>query len=297
MGINLDTFSKNVSKAKVYPFILSQDNNLNLQLFVKRDDLIHNEISGNKWRKLKWNIISTVKHGCDLISTYGGAYSNHLLATAALGYEVNVKTRGYVRGHELAIDSNHILSKCSDLNMELLFISREEYDRKKKTNGIIPSSSRIWNIPEGGSNREGVKGCLEIMRETTNDFDYVVVAQGTTTTSLGLLESMNPKTKLIVVPILKGFDSINEMKNLASICDLSINESKIIVLDKYHFGGYSKSNDTLDQFIIQFNKQADFTIEPVYTGKVLYALKEYAKDNSLTGKKVLFIHTGGLNNV
>jgi 1-aminocyclopropane-1-carboxylate deaminase len=108
------------------------------------------------------------------------------------------------------------------------------------------------------------------------------------------LTSLNPKTKLIVVPVLKGFDSIGEMKKLAKKINLTADLSRVLVLDQYHFGGYSKTNNILDQFVIDFNKSSDFKIEQTYTGKALFAMIEYIKNNSLNENKLLFIHTGGI---
>ena len=295
MAFNLSKFDQNILKAKVHSFDLIQDNNLNLELFVKRDDLIHNEISGNKWRKLKWNLIKACGNNCDFVATYGGAYSNHLLATASLGAELNIKTKGFVRGHELNSNSNPILSRCKELKMELFFLPRDSYDLVKYSNRIEDKGQElIWHIPEGGANSEGVLGCKEIMGETDNNYDYIFIAQGTTTTSLGILATMNPCTILVVVPVLKGFDSIHEMKKLANQYKLYFDESKIEVLDQYHFGGYAKTDQRLDQFISEFNQLGAFIIESTYTGKVLYALHEFVTNNKLDNKKVLFVHTGGL---
>ncbi len=291
----ISIFDQKRLQSKTQKFHLIQYNDQNNKLFVKRDDLIHAEVSGNKWRKLKWNMLSARQNKCTLINTYGGAYSNHLLATASLGNELNIKTRGQVRGDELSIDSNPLLRRCADLNMELVFLTRKDYKEVKDFNGLDHSEKYIWNIPEGGSNKEGVKGCAEIMQETENDYDYVVVAQGTTTTSLGVFSSLNKKTKLIVVPVLKGFDSIKEMKSLATYCEMSIDDSRIIVLNQFHFGGYAKTNQTLNLFINEFNKMGGFKIEPTYTGKVLYALNDFMHTNDLVNKKILFIHTGGLS--
>ena len=295
MEFNLITkFDKRLQLSKLQRFHTSKLNNDFNKLFVKRDDLIHNQVSGNKWRKLKWNVIRALENNCNIISTYGGAYSNHLLATAALGKDMNLQTRAFVRGDELNYSSNHILQRCHDLNMELVFLSRNDFKELKYSSGIDPLNHSVWNVPEGGANREGVMGCQEIMAETDNNYDYVVIAQGTTTTSLGVLTSLNPKTKLIVVPVLKGFDSIGEMKKLAKKINLTADLSRVLVLDQYHFGGYSKTNNILDQFVIDFNKSSDFKIEQTYTGKALFAMIEYIKNNSLNENKLLFIHTGGI---
>ena len=288
-------FDKRTAFSKTHIFYLNNDNNRNNKLFIKRDDLIHPDVSGNKWRKLKWNILSAMSHDCKLINTYGGAYSNHLLAVASIGNELGLKTQGNVRGDELTMDSNHLLRKCSDLKMELIFHSRKKFKELKYNDGIDSSDTQIWNIPEGGANREGVQGCCEIMGETENDYDYVILAQGTTTTSLGVYSSLNQKTKLLVVPVLRGFNAIKEMETLAIQSMHPFDKNRVEVLNDFHFGGYAKTNAKLDAFVKNFNEKSNFNIEPIYTGKVMYALNEYIKVNDLRNQRVLFIHTGGLN--
>ncbi len=287
-------FDKRTAFSKTHMFHLENDNTRNNKLFIKRDDLIHPDVSGNKWRKLKWNILSAINHDCKLINTYGGAYSNHLLAVASIGNELSLKTRGNVRGDELTMDSNPILRKCSDLKMELIFHSRKKYNEIKYNDGIDSSDAQIWNIPEGGANREGVQGCCEIMGETENDYDYVILAQGTTTTSLGVYSSLNQKTKLLVVPVLRGFNAIKEMETLATNCMHPFDKNRVKALNDFHFGGYAKTNAKLDAFVKNFNEKSNFNIEPIYTGKVMYALNEFINLNDLRNQRILFIHTGGL---
>ena len=297
MRINLTKYNETILKSTVNTFGLENSNNNSFELFVKRDDLIHPEVSGNKWRKLKFNVLGALNNNCDIISTYGGAYSNHLLATASLGYDLGIQTRAYVRGDELNQSSNKVLKRCHDLNMDLRFIDRNKYFLNKRTNGLyVDGRYRIWNIPEGGANKEGIEGCKGIIQETSNDFDFIFVAQGTSTTSMGILSAMSPNTTLVVVPVLKGYDSIKEMKALRKKYGLNVDLSKIIVLDEFHFGGYAKTNDVLTDFVEKFNQSHTFRIEPVYTGKVMFALNEFVKSKTLMHKKVLFIHTGGLNN-
>ena len=288
-------FDKRTAFSKTHMFHLTNDNTRNNKLFIKRDDLIHPDVSGNKWRKLKWNILSAINHDCKLINTYGGAYSNHLLAVASIGNELGLKTRGNVRGDELTMDSNPILRKCSDLKMELIFHSRKKYNEIKYNDGIDSSNAQIWNIPEGGANREGVQGCCEIMGETENDYDYVILAQGTTTTSLGVYSSLNQKTKLLVVPVLRGFNAIKEMETLATKCMVTFDKNRVEELNNFHFGGYAKTDAKLDAFVKNFNEKSNFKVEPIYTGKVMYALNEFIKLNNLRNQRILFIHTGGLN--
>ena len=291
----ISIFDKRTAFSKTHIFHLDYDNNRNNKLFIKRDDLIHPDVSGNKWRKLKWNILAAMNHDCKLINTYGGAYSNHLLAVAFIGNELGLKTQGNVRGDELTMDSNPLLRKCSDLKMELIFHSRKKFKELKYNDGIDSSDTQIWNIPEGGANREGVKGCCEIMGETENDYDYVILAQGTTTTSLGVYSSLNQKTKLLVVPVLRGFNAIKEMEKLATHCMHPFDKNRVEALNDFHFGGYAKTDAILDAFVKNFNEKSNFNIEPVYTGKVMYALSEFIKLNDLRNQRILFIHTGGLH--
>ena len=288
-------FDKRRAFSKTHTFHPCNVNNGNNKLFIKRDDLIHPDVSGNKWRKLKWNLISAMKQECKLINTYGGAYSNHLLAVASIGNELGLKTRGNIRGDELTIDSNALLRKCSNLNMELIFHSRKKFNEIKYNDGLDSLDAQIWNIPEGGANREGVKGCCEIMGETQNDYDYVILAQGTTTTSLGVYSSMHQKTKLLVVPVLRGFNAIKEMEALATYCMIPFEKNRLEVLNDFHFGGYAKTDAKLDFFVKNFNAKSNFSIEPIYTGKVMYALNEYIKLKDLRNQRILFIHTGGLS--
>ena len=290
----MSTYSELLSKSYIERFFLSANNKYNLNLFVKRDDLIHTEISGNKLRKLKFNLDKAVANNCQRIVTYGGAYSNHLLAVAAAAKIAGISSTGFIRGDELNQDSNNVLVRCGELGMQLIFISRESFKTQKSNNKIaLFDDDQTLFIPEGGANTEGVLGCCDILRDTPNDYDYIFVGQGTSTTSLGIYIAMSPKTKLVVVPVLKGYDSIKEMSKLSSMMGIDFNSSRVEVLDEFHFGGYAKSNDQLEEFISNFNNLGQFKVEPVYTGKVLYGLNEFSKKLEGT-KKVLFVHTGGL---
>jgi 1-aminocyclopropane-1-carboxylate deaminase len=265
---------------------------------VKRDDLIHSLISGNKIRKLKYNLIDAVSNQCEGIVTYGGAYSNHLLATASAGHELGIPVIGKVRGEELNVQSNAVLSQCHSLGMDLRFLSRSTFSEEKYQSGRVEFEGKFyWVIPEGGANAQGIQGCMEIVSELKETYDYYIVAQGTCTTSLGLLLSIPERAKLIVVPVLKGFDVLKEMRALLNDDDLfDAHQSKLIIWDEYHHGGYGKSSTALDSFISEFHSMNSFNIEPVYTGKVFYALNDVlSKEKELfLGKRVLVVHTGGV---
>ncbi len=294
---DIQTFFKNfIQLSRIEKFRFNKSNNKDLELFVKRDDLIHNYISGNKIRKLNQNIFSFYKNKCKKLVTFGGAFSNHLLATASMCYELGIPCIGIVRGEELNAKSNFILSKCDSLGMKLEFVSRTNFSEQKKMSGLIVKDGiPTWFVPEGGANLEGIEGCKEIVAENEEIFDYYVVAQGTTTTSIGIALALPPSAKIIVVPVFKGFDSKSEMKSLLNNVDLwNVIKDKIIVLGDFHFGGYAKSTNELREFISEINQTNEMQIEEVYTGKALYALKNYLEKNFVKNKKVLFIHTGGI---
>ena len=288
----MTNYLKLIERSCTEQYNLPNQNNSNVMLFVKRDDLIHDEISGNKIRKLKYNLKSARILGCDTIKSFGGAFSNHLLALASLGKIEGINTIGVVRGDELNKQSNKLLERCADLGMRLEFVSRSQFKGIKSLNGMVDNPG-VFCVPEGGANREGVLGCADIINETANDYDYIVVAQGTCTTSLGIYSAMSNKSKLVVVPVLKGFDAISEMQLLAQTTGVSFDKKRVEVLDQYHFGGYAKTTVDLDIFIKSFNSQCQFIVEPTYTGKALYALNEFLVKEEGT-KKVLFVHTGGL---
>ena len=293
---SLELLNEFFDKSIIHEFRIPSINDSGFKLFVKRDDLIHNEFSGNKLRKLKYNLKAHFDNQCQGILTFGGAYSNHLLATASACHYFGIKSIGIVRGDELNETSNQLLNRCHELGMKLLFFSRNEFDQIKKTSGRYSfRGTEYWAVPEGGANQEGILGCREIISNC--DFDYVIVAQGTTTTSLGITLELNDSQKIIVVPVLKGFDSMQEMKVLLEN-DQSFKRyiDKIIVLDQFHFGGYAKNSEELNRFISIFNETNQFLIEPIYTGKTLFALSELLKTKKIDkGKKILFIHTGGIS--
>ena len=294
---DIQTFFKNfIQLSRIEKFRFNKSNNKDLELFVKRDDLIHKYISGNKIRKLNQNIFSFYKNKCKKLVTFGGAFSNHLLATAALCNELSIDCVGIVRGEELNVNSNGILKKCSSLGMQLNFVSRTNFSEQKKMSGLIVKDGiPTWFVPEGGANLEGIEGCKEIVAENEEIFDYYVVAQGTTTTSIGIALALPPSAKIIVVPVLKGFNSKSEMKSVLNNVDLwNVIKDKIIVLDDFHFGGYAKSTNELREFISEINQINEMQIEEVYTGKALYALRNFLEKNFVKNKKVLFIHTGGI---
>lgn len=300
-------FAKLKNRSKLQRFFLQNTNNAAVDLFVKRDDLIHPHISGNKLRKLECNLIAAQRAGASQLLSYGGAYSNHLLASAAAANEMGIPIIGKVRGEELNKKSNPMLLECSRLSMDLQFIDRTTYTQSKHQSGLSKDQDKpTWHIPEGGANPEGILGCTEIYKEAVvqnnnQHFDAVFIAQGTTTTSLGILASIPPTTQLFVVPVLKGYNSLSEMQALASKANqnpltahLQFNWSQVTVLDTYHHGGYAKTTPELLHFTAAFNSTQQFPIEPTYTAKALYALANQLPSLKPPIQTILFIHTGGV---
>lgn len=310
-------FAKLKSRSKLEPFKLSFANKTAVKLFVKRDDLIDPFISGNKLRKLEGNLMAAKATGAAQIVTFGGAYSNHLLASAAAANEMGIPIIGKVRGEELNEKSNPMLLECNRLSMDLKFIDRTTYTQSKHQSGLSKDQYKpTWHIPEGGANPEGILGCTDIYKEAVaqnnnQHFDAVFIAQGTTTTSMGILASIPTTTQLFVVPVLKGYDSLFEMQALASkakqnplTAHLQFNWNQVTVLDTYHHGGYAKTTPELLHFTTTFNSTQQFPIEPTYTAKALFALRDLLQKqdprlinptkSTLEPMWILFVHTGGI---
>ncbi len=294
----LNTFpdeSLSVIQMVNHPLLLSKG----IKLDVKREDLMHPYISGNKWRKLKYNLVKANKEQKDTLLTFGGAHSNHIYATAAAGKIAGFKTIGIIRGDELSTD-NQTLKFSEACGMNLQFISREEYRNKNETEYIHTLKKRFGDfylIPEGGTNEEAIKGCREILSDNEFDtYDFITLAIGTGGTFIGILDSSVGKSHLLGTSSLKGefmYEEINSLKEKYGIAT-SKNYS---VLTQYHHGGYGKSSSALNQFISDFQSVTQIPIEFVYTGKLFYAIFDLiAKDHFKPGTKILAIHTGGLRN-
>ncbi|TDQ79645.1 1-aminocyclopropane-1-carboxylate deaminase/D-cysteine desulfhydrase [Sphingobacterium yanglingense] len=261
-----------------------------VQVYMKRDDMIHPFISGNKWRKLKYNLLKASELGRDTLITFGGAWSNHILAVACAAASGGFQSRAFIRGEEI---SNPVLDMCRLFGMELLFVSREAYKDKDKLFSQLEETDRSFMIDEGGAGMDGARGCSEIISELEQQYDHIFVAAGTGTTAAGVAMGIAQQDRmnlLHVVPVLKGGAFIaDEMQQLGA--DL---QQCRLHLD-YHFGGYAKVKPELIQFVQGFVQQTGIMIEPTYTGKALFALHDLLeKDMFEKGSRILFIHTGGL---
>ncbi|NGF57130.1 pyridoxal-phosphate dependent enzyme [Parapedobacter sp. SGR-10] len=261
-----------------------------IEVCFKRDDMIHPFISGNKWRKLKYNLIKATEENKKHIVTFGGAWSNHILATSCAGATFGYSTEAFIRGEEV---ENPILTMCKLFGMQLHFVSREAYQHKKELFTTSIHRDHAYFIDEGGYGIEAVRGCKEIITELSTPYQHIFCAAGTGTTAAGLalaLAENELNSQLHVVPVLKGGDFMaEEMKKLRAPLQ------QTILHTDYHFGGYAKTTPELIAFVKDFVAQTGVMVEPIYTGKALFALHHLIEQNTFqVGERILFIHTGGL---
>jgi len=266
-------------------------------LFIKREDLVDAELGGNKWRKLKYNLEAAQQQKHDTLLTFGGAYSNHIYATAAAGQRYGYKTIGIIRGEQHA-ELNPTLQFATDCGMQLDYVDRESY-RNKTSNSCInqlhKKYGRFYLLPEGGSNVLALKGCAEIIDEIDTDFDVICVACGTGATLAGLVSNLSGKQQALGFVVLKDADFIStdiklllQQANINPACSWQVNTS-------YHFGGYAKTDQALWDFMARFKKDFDIELDAVYTGKMFYGLFDLINNGYFKpGTRIVAIHTGGL---
>lgn len=267
-----------------------------ISLSIKREDLIHPFVSGNKLRKLKYNLLQAKKEHQTTLLTFGGAYSNHIAALAYAGKEQGFHTIGVIRGEELGskIMENPTLLFAHDCGMQLEFVSRETY--RLKTEDCFIESLRqkygaFYLVPEGGTNPLAIKGCEEILTDADAIFDYICCAVGTGGTISGIINSVLPHQKVLGFPALKGDFLKNEIRNFAQ-------QEHWELMTDYHFGGYGKVNSELIAFINAFFSKTQIPLDPIYTGKMVFGVidlieRNYFPENS----KILLLHTGGIQGI
>ena len=267
-----------------------------ITLYIKREDLIHPLISGNKFRKLKYNIAEAKAKGHSTLLTFGGAFSNHIAATAYAGKEYGLKTIGIIRGEELEgrWRGNRTLRLAATHGMRFKFITRDAY-RKKKTPHFLKllekSFGSFYLLPEGGSNALAVKGCEEILRPGDKEFDVICCSVGTGATLAGIANSASSVQQVLGFPALKG-DFLKE-----DICKFAFKENWELKSD-YHFKGYAKVSQELIDFINDFYEKTQIPLDAVYTGKMIFGILDMVKKNHfLPRTKILAIHTGGLQGI
>jgi 1-aminocyclopropane-1-carboxylate deaminase len=263
---------------------------------IKRDDLIHPFVSGNKFRKLKYNLLQAKMAKHKTLLTFGGAFSNHIAAVAFAGKENGFKTIGIIRGEELEgkIAENPTLSFAQDCGMQLQFISRADYRFKNEdsfTKDLEQRFGVFYLIPEGGTNASAIKGCEEIITPEDAEFDYICCSVGTGGTISGIINSVLPHQKALGFPALKGDFLKEEIRNF-------VQNKNWELITEYHFGGYGKVNAVLIDFINQFYSQNKIPLDPIYTGKMVFGVIDLIQKNYFpANSKILLIHTGGIQGI
>lgn len=265
----------------------------NISLEIKREDLLHPFISGNKYRKSKYNLQQATIENHQVLLTFGGAFSNHIAALAFAGKEYGFKTIGIIRGDELRekINENPTLKFAQECGMYFEFISREEYRLKNDDNFIRKLRQKFGNfylVPEGGTNELAVRGCQEILTDVDSKFDFVCCAVGTGGTLSGIINSALPHQKVLGFPALKGDFLKDEIRKFVT------NENWELI-SEYHFGGYGKVNAELISFMNQFYFENKVPLDAIYTAKMVFGVINRIENNYFPeNSKILLIHTGGI---
>ena len=262
------------------------------RISIKRLDLIHPQISGNKFFKLKYNLLAARQQGFEKVLTFGGAYSNHIAATAFAAHQFGFQSLGMIRGEELAQRPfNPTLATAQQFGMQLEFISRNAYRQKDQPDFLQHLQQQypdFYLIPEGGTNALAVQGCREILTTEDAQFDLICCAVGTGGTLAGLIEASQQHQQLLGFSALKGDFLTHEVAQLTT-------KRNWRILDDYCCGGYAKTTPELIQFIQTFEQRYNIPLEQVYTGKMLRGIFDLIDQDKIgPDQKILLIHTGGL---
>lgn len=268
-----------------------------IQLFVKRDDLIHEEIMGNKWRKLKYNLLEATRQGKKNIVTLGGAHSNHIYATAAAGTEHGFKTIGIIRGEELNPSSNPTLQFAASQNMKLEFVDRSTYRKlREDSSALADQYPDSYILPEGGTNELAIKGCSELIDEILFDFDAISLPIGTGGTFCGVLDRVKEHQHVLGISSLKGDFMKKEVESMLN--QFGILKKNYSIDTSSHFGGYGKTTAELIDFINWFKEEFRIPLDPIYTGKSFFAVWDMIKNDKFEKNlKIILLHTGGLQGI
>lgn len=267
-----------------------------IQLDVLREDVNHPLIQGNKFRKLKYNLIEAKAQNHNTLLTFGGAFSNHIHATAAAGKAFGFQTIGVIRGEELRDKKlNHTLQEAQDFGMKFNFVSREDYRQKHSEiflNQLKTDFPNAYILPEGGTNELAVKGCEEILSERTQSYDFICVAMGTAGTISGIIKASENHQKILGFPALKATGFLkNEIRKYTD-------KTNYEIINAYHFGGYAKFSHELITFVHDFYAKTQIPLEPVYTGKLFYGVHDLIQKGYFAkGTKILAVHSGGLQGI
>ncbi|HMG14469.1 MAG TPA: pyridoxal-phosphate dependent enzyme [Saprospiraceae bacterium] len=276
------------------------DFHTNIRVWIKRDDLIHPILSGNKWRKLKYNLIQARKDNIHTLVTKGGYYSNHIAAMSEAGKLFGFKTIGIIRGEQPA-NFGYTLKLAEQNEMELIFVSRKEFNAINENN-FTTTTGQIDNssfIPDGGTNELALTGCNELVNEVLDQIDFIpdfwCVSVGTGGTIAGMLQAIPDESNLLGFSALKADFLKEEVLRLAGS---ETNKTKLTITDRFAGNGYAKITDDLIKFINTFYDKYKIPLDPVYTGKMMYGIYQLANEGYFpVGSKILAVHTGGLQGV
>ena len=260
-----------------------------LDITLKREDQIHPDISGNKWRKLKYNFQHFKQNGYQSILTFGGAFSNHLAAVAIAGHQCGLQTHGIVRGEELETQTlNPTLQYCKHKGMALHFVSRTLYRNKKQAlASVIIDDKNPYVIPKGGTNALAVNGCAEILTSADNEFDTIAVAVGTGGTMAGLIQSTSDHQHLVGFQVVKDIEIPSRIRTFVS-------NDRWSLVPTYYEVGYAKTPKALIDFAHSVAGQTGVILDPLYTAPMLWHLIKKSKENTWNfGNRLLMLHTGG----
>jgi 1-aminocyclopropane-1-carboxylate deaminase len=264
-----------------------------VKLFMKREDLNHPYVSGNKWWKLKYNLSEAVRLKKNTLLTFGGAYSNHIYATAAAARELNLKAIAIIRGEEHR-SVNPVAQFARHSGMELHFVSRESYRRKTEDDFIESLKKNFGDyylIPEGGSNELAVAGVKQFAEGLNSGFDYICCPVGTGGTLAGLVNGLKGSTMIVGFSVLKNGSFLRD-----EVRRLGANYDNWTIRTEYHFGGYAKSTQWLSSFVDSFMNEHNIPIEPVYSGKMMAGIFDLLEKGFFKkGSRILALHTGGVH--
>ncbi len=270
-----------------------------ISIDIKREDNIHPEVSGNKFRKLKYNILKAIENNHHSVLTYGGAYSNHIAATAAAAKLHNLKSIGIIRGDEIEDkfhrypEQNSTLAFAKSQGMTFHFINREKYKQKD----TIPEIEKLkdifgdfYRIPEGGTNALAVRGCEDILNQDDDQYQIIACCVGTGGTLAGLVNASQPKQHVFGFSALKGHQHHEILQY--------VNKNNFSIFQDHEFGGYAKTNEKLIEFINAFFHCTSIKLDPIYTGKMMFKLFKMVEQGKFErNTKILVIHSGGLQGV
>jgi len=270
--------------------------NASISISIKREDLLHPIISGNKFRKLKYNLKEAIKQKKSKLLTFGGAFSNHILAVAAAGKEAGFETIGIIRGEELEdkVLENPTLFKAQKLGMKFKFVDREMYRNKNEIDfrrRLEFEFQDFYLLPEGGTNELAIQGCEEILTDLDNDFDFICCSVGTGGTISGIINCSKESQQVLGFPALCGDFLKEDIRKFAT-------KSNWNLIPDYDFGGYAKVSDELIRFMNDFYSKYNILLDPIYTGKMMFGVMDLIeKDFFPKNSRILVIHTGGLQGI